>query len=204
MNTDINALESFCDRWFKKARDYNTNNLAECFDKFSTLYTIYNRVYQEVSFYMMRKQKSTGKNIFQIIFPPKKPFAPFSDKLSATQYVLQYYDKKKLQQEISVDADCRESIDKLVKFIEEGIFYFHLDYNTGLPDTKTDQRLANDSKLYDPKAILCLIYQARCNMFHGEKEFIVTQRNLLISLNALLEFITLKVYEKLLSDLKND
>jgi hypothetical protein len=58
MNTDVNALERFCNNWLEKARNYNTDNLADCFDKFATTYVVFNRVNTEVGFFIRRRNAS--------------------------------------------------------------------------------------------------------------------------------------------------
>jgi hypothetical protein len=94
---------------------------------------------------------------------PRKPFAPLPDRQSATGYVVQYYGKTLLRKEISEDSNCRLAVGKITDYIEQRRFYFHEGYNTGLPDTRTDQRLAEESKQYDPEAILSLIYKVFCS-----------------------------------------
>lgn len=204
MKTSPHELSEFCNRWLAKAQRYDINYLPDCFDKFTTLYTVFNTVYSQAGFLI--RQRDTG-SLFSMItqkHPRVKPFATLPDRLSATSYVVQYYGERRLQQEIKENQECKDAVSTLVNLIETGRFYFHDDPNTGHPDRTRDLNLAQASKTYDPKAILSIIYQARCNMFHGEKAFVESQRQVLPCLITLLEFITLKVLHKLLTDLENN
>ncbi|NJL36564.1 MAG: hypothetical protein HC840_09050 [Leptolyngbyaceae cyanobacterium RM2_2_4] len=83
-----------------------------------------------------------------------------------------------------------------------GLLYLHEDYQTGNPNRKKDAKLAKEAQKYQPKAVLELIYQARCNLFHGTKGFEERQRVLLDNMSVLIEFVTQKVLEKLKQDLR--
>jgi hypothetical protein len=134
---------------------------------------------------------------------PRKRYAPLPDRKSATSHVVTFYGEDKLRDEISANQKCRKAVDTLVQLIKDQSFYLHEDYTTGNPDIQRDLRLANEASTYCPKAVLSLIYQARCNLFHGEKDFEERQRVLLDNMSAVLEFIVSKVLAKLREELIN-
>lgn len=197
MILDIYSFETFCDSWLRKARTYEMDSLSDYFDKFFTIYTVFNKVYDEATRFLLRTRR---------IPPPKNSrgeFAPMPDRVSATEYVVRFYGYSALQKEIMEDEQCRDAVDNIVNLIESGRFYFYEDYKTGSPDTVRDLKLANEASKYKPQAILALIYQARCNLFHGTKQYHEVQRVLLHNLIMILEFITVRVFEKLRLELRS-
>ena len=80
-------------------------------------------------------------------------------------------------------------------------FWICLDPVFGEPqedeDEKLIKRLNSSSTDERARAILQLIYQVRCNMFHGRKSVSPVQKQLLIPLIIILEKIIDKLYRKL-------
>ncbi len=217
MNVNTRQLNIFCKSWLRKAKLYEkprplfslsrvrrpagtgcegeSDTLSRSFDRFTSLFVVFNRIYTEAGKLLIRRG---------VINPPaRRRYAPLPDRESATSHIVTFYGEDRLRDEISSDRKCRKAVDALVQLIREGRFYLHEDYATGLPDTNRDMRLADQASTYSPQAILSLIYQARCNLFHGEKDFEERQRVLLDNMSAALEFIVLKVLTKLREDLVN-
>lgn len=203
MKANWNQLQDFCDRWLAKARRYDETNLSDYFDRFTTHYILFNAIYNEVGFRMRQPSYPKQMNKDWRKYALLKPFAPLPDKALATRYVVEYYGKDALRNSIAESENCLVAVNTLVDLIETEQFYFHLDYETGQPDWRKDKALARRCVVHDPQAILELIYQARCNLFHGQKEYEQSQRTVLRCLTTLLEFISQKVLLKLLADLKN-
>jgi hypothetical protein len=216
MNVNIRQLDLFCNSWLHKAKVYgrprvssffrragrttdvncaeDVDTLSRCFDRFTSLFVVFNRLYTEA-----------GKLLIQrgVVNPPaRRRFAPLPDRESATEHIVTFYGEDRLKDEISGDKKCRKAVDTLVQLIRDRSFYLHEDYTTGLPDTDRDLRAANEASSYEPQAILSLIYQARCNLFHGEKDFEERQRVLLDNMSIVLEFIVLKVLTRLKEELR--
>lgn len=135
--------------------------------------------------------------------PPRRRYAPLPDRVSATSHILTFYGEARLRDEISADGKCRGAVDNIVRLISEGRFYLHEDYVTDVPDVAEDLRLADEASAYSPQAILTLIYQARCNLLHGEKDFDEGQRALLDNMSVALEFIVRKALARLKEELAN-
>ncbi len=215
MNVNIRQLDIFCKSWLRKAKHYekprqslflrrperntdlncaaDADTLSRCFDRFTSLFVVFNRVYTEAGKLLIRRG--------QVEPNPHKRYAPLPDRASATSHVVTFYGEDRLREEILTDKKCRKAVDNLVQLIREQRFYLHEDYTTGFPDTLRDLRLANEANTYSPKAILSLIYQARCNLFHGEKDFEERQRVLLDNMSTALEFIVSRVLIKLKEEL---
>jgi hypothetical protein len=216
MHIDVVQLDSFCTRWLRKAKSHDgpysrehigsripkysantrsgTLNLAHSFDRFTSLYVAFSRVYTEVGKLLIAKGQ---------VRPPRLGrYAPPPDRKTATSYVVDFYGLRTLQTEIQADEPCRTAVDALVDLIGNGHFYRHEDYETGAPDLSRDQRIARRAAQYDPKAILELIYQARCNLFHGTKVFEERQRILLDNMSTIVEFATRRILIRLKAELR--
>ena len=154
----------------------------------------FNRVYIEVGKVLIAQGRVSRSGL--------RPYEPLPDRKSATSYVVDFYGSGRLRSELRSDESCRQATEMLAKLIEEGRFYLHEDYETGTPDRAKDRRLARSAAQYDPKAILGLIYQARCNLFHGTKAFEERQRVLLDSMSVLVEFVTGRVLYRLKEELQ--
>jgi hypothetical protein len=134
--------------------------------------------------------------------PPREKYGLLPDKKSATVYVVSYYGEAKLRSKVQKNTYCRNAVDELARLIQEHHFYLHEDYETGLPDIDKDEELAEQAARYEPRAILQLIYQARCNLFHGAKAFEERQRVLLDNMSIVLEFVALETLSVLIQDLR--
>ncbi len=214
MDTDIHQLKSFCERWLRKAnyrpsytkvriasrtataggtQNSPLHNLNRSFDRFISLYVVFNRVYTEVGKVMVSRGQARR---------PREKYAPLPDKKSATIYVVNYYGEARLRNKIQNSELCRNAVDELARLIQEHHFYLHENYETGMPDIDRDEELALQAANYEPRAILQLIYQARCNLFHGAKAFEERQRVLLDNMSIILKFVTSEVLGVLIQDLK--
>jgi len=221
MAINVHELELFCEDWLRKAKFYQRqitgrpidlppfqtsmrqrvtqrrneiSNLRHSFDRFMSLYIVFNRVYLEVGKLLVA--------LGQVRVSPSRRYAPLSDRITATSHVVDYYGGAALRNDMRDDGTCRAAIEALVELIRGHHFYLHEDYRTGSPDFDKDADLAKKARKYDPKAVLELIYQARCNLFHGEKAFEERQRILLDNMSIVLEFVTVRILAKLRADLK--
>ena len=208
-------LKEFCLSWQKKANRYkgagsssrNCLNagrfpvseqllLSNSVDRFITTYTVYNRIYTEIGFLMLRRGSIKGKK--------SEPYRPLPDRESATQHTVRYYDAKLLKKDILGNSRWKESVDNLINAFNSGYLYFHIDYLTGTPDYVRDGEVFTKVREYNPFAIQELIYQARCNLFHGQKELICEQKPLLDSMSNFLSILNTQLLAKLEGDLVDD
>ncbi len=189
MNIKIHEFESFCGRWIDKANSY-PDDLSGCFDKFTSLYVVFNRVYTEVGEVLVERGELS-------------PSCRRKEKELATSEIVNYYGELILAEELRNNQSCNLAVESLAKLILENRFYLHTNYKTGNPAQLTDEALAEEARRYQPKSILKLIYRARCNLFHGKKGFEEEQRMLIDNMSIIVEFITKKVLERLKKDLKH-
>lgn len=187
-----------CYRWREKAKEYNNADIHQLFDKFFTLYVVYNMLYSETAAYLHRKAISEEKQEYKL------DCENFPDKNAATKYVLALLTSKGLMQSLeSIDA-TKQAIDKLKTLIDRQRspqFSICLDPVFGdeqeNEDSKLMQMLYSQNTDERARAILEIIYHVRCNMFHGRKSVDPVQMELLIPLTLLLEKIIDKLYRKL-------
>jgi len=184
----------FCDNWIQKADGYSTNSLQECFDKFFTLFVVYNRLYVEATFLLHRKRKI---NILRRI--------SFPDSDAAKSYVLKYLGSGHFISFLENDEAVTKAINDLKQILDKGHFYIKLHMVTGKRQRDKDvellNRLRSNSRNTRAEAILDVLYSVRCNMFHGNKGFHEFQTVLLIPCILILNKVTKVLFEKLKTEI---
>jgi hypothetical protein len=182
-------------RWLEKSKDYDTSDINQCIDKFMTLYVTYNALYVEAAAYIHRKAAKEGTGGYKL------KGDGFPDQQAATKYVLDILGSRKLLERLNNDSSTKQAIDHLVDLMERGGFNITLDSVWGEPDRDKDKELLNSlkSKRADEKArtILTIIYEVRCNLFHGRKGLHPVQKDLLVPLSILLETVIMLLYSDL-------
>jgi hypothetical protein len=191
-------FQSLYKRWREKADQYNTEDLYQLFDKFFSLYVLYNALYVEAAAYLRRKAISEGTEVYKLNNDQ------FPDKESAIHYVVAFLKSRSLLNMIESHPATKEALEQLKAFMNEENsirLWICLDPVWGEPQKEKDKELYR--KLNSPstderaKAILTVIYQVRCNMFHGRKSVRPVQKELLIPIVTILEKVVDKLYEKL-------
>lgn len=186
-------FSEFCNSWLDKADEYATDTLQGCFDKFFTLFVVYNRLYGETTFLLHRRQA--------INISRRKSF-PDSD--AAKNYVLQYIGSNNFITALEDDHDTANAIKDLRQILTNGHFFIKLHMVTGGRQRNKDlellDQLNSNSQNTKAKAILDILYSVRCNMFHGHKGFDGFQTFLLSPCITILE----KVSRILLHKLENE
>ncbi|PZO38538.1 MAG: hypothetical protein DCF17_14585 [Shackletoniella antarctica] len=191
-------FQSLCKRWREKAQQYEIEDTHQLFDKFFSLYVAYNALYAETAAYLHRKAISEGKKEYKL------DNESFPDKQAAIEYVLGLMKSKNLMQSLEKTESTKQAIEQLKVLMSKQSslhFWICLDPVFGKPQEDKDEEL--NKMLNSPstderaRAILGIIYQVRCNMFHGRKSVSPVQGQLLIPLIVLLEKIIDKLYQKL-------
>ena len=192
-------FSDFYRSWNRKAEEYGTQELRQCFDKFFTLFVIYNRLYAEATFLLARRgiiilgrRSSSGRR------------NTFPDSLAAKNYVRQYLGSENLMSQLESDTQSNEAINTIIYLIETEQFYIRLDMVSGSRQRQEDLRLLDSLRSTDKavkaRAILDFIYSIRCNMFHGHKGFDEIQVEILRPAIIILQKIVRLLYEKLSHD----
>jgi hypothetical protein len=186
-------LHDFCERWFKKARGYQGQSIQDCFDKFFTLFIVYNRLYAELTLSWARAG--------MIELRGRNPSIP--DAKAAKEYVHRYLGTNHIWSNLQNDV-CQQAISKIRKLLENRVFVIKLGRLWGEPRREEDLKLLEDlrSENQDRKvrALLDIIYSVRCNTFHGHKGFDIVQTEILVPVAILLDKLAVLLYEKLSGD----
>lgn len=186
-------FRQFYAAWLRKADDYGDHELRELFDKFFTLYVLYNRVYAEATFELARtgKIRLANRN-------------GFPDSRVAIHYVVQFLGARQLIQAIESDQSSSQALQKICKLIENGDFHILLEIASGAPRREEDLELLVSLRSANAgqraRAITRTIYAVRCSLFHGHKQFVGVQRELLIPVSAVLRRLIESIYAKLSSN----
>lgn len=159
-------LHQFYARWRQKATAYQSDSLADHFDKFFTLYVIYNRIYNVIvamlsedgQLDVLRQQGKIDKR-------KKEP----DDNKAATICVAHFL-RQDLPQVITANA---KSIEDLKSIIHDRLFNIDLRY--GQPQRNKDLALLagleSNNHILIVEALLTILYKIRCNVFHAEKGY---------------------------------
>ena len=109
------------------------------------------------------------------------------DRNSATKVVEKFLS----EHHCNIMPEVRFYISQLIDSISEGQLII------GIPKY-SDKKLLTDLQNNDTLALLKCIYQLRCNLFHGDKEFIWRQEELLAPATRCLEIINNSIYQTLI------
>lgn len=179
-----NKLITFCNRWLEKADKYTNDTTEDVFDKFFSLYVVYNAIYTEATI----KLKENNPKISN------------GDRISAVKNISTYIGHDILSKSL---LDMSNDINKVIELIKKGTFYISTkrdEKGNIVSSNDEDDKLINIIETYIStqkrkdwkkfnEAVLSLIYGVRCNMFHGDKSFDPIQKQLLIPVNKILEMI---------------
>lgn len=204
--TEKQILNEFYIRWVRKTEEYDDNNLSDIFDKFFSLFVIFNRLYSEIAKILIKEDPNIGRwsgfaklraNAIREQKVITRPLLP-NDKWCATIGVKMYCKQTQLNQ--LVFSTCHSELETIRSLIRNREFYFYEDYLTNSPLWNKDLEIYKKIGSKDIGAVLELIYQIRCNLFHGEKEYSQAQFPLLHSVNFILAIINQHIFDTLNED----
>jgi hypothetical protein len=180
----------FYENWNRKVEEYRDDDLRTHFDRFFTLYVLYNRLYAETTFEMARNN--------QIRFVNR---STFPDNTAATDYVVQFIGANNFIDCIEGNQSSKNAFEQLKSLIEKEKFHILLDLITGDSNRQKDlellELLNSDIAADKAKAITKVVYAIRCNLFHGHKQFAGVQVEILVPVTTILKRIVECLYNKL-------
>ena len=169
--------------WEVKSAQINIENLDGLYNKFTTLFTIYNRLYNE-SFSILKRENKLNKS-------------RYSDFERATVLIVDFFGAKNI---IDMFAEKNQKdLDEVNNLLENKVFNINLE--EGNPKVDMDNQLIINLKSADvnikSQAILSLIYNVRNNLIHGYKDYQEYQRLIVEPMINLLESLIQIYKEKL-------
>jgi len=183
-------LQQFTHNWLQKAGACQ-NDLHGCFDKFFTVYVVFNRLYAESTFRLARRGGVRLRN-------------RFPDHQAAQDYVLQYCGATKLIDAWQRDNLVEDALRQIATHLRDGRFALKLNMITGARQPDADRKLLAAMESQEcsrrAKAYLEAIYAIRCNMFHAHKGFEPIQLNILRPALVILKSTVDVLYQTLLED----
>jgi hypothetical protein len=178
--------------WRHKADEYQGNDIRSAFDRFFTLFVIYNRLYAQATFELVQ-QPGSGVTLDQ-----KKSFP---DGKAAKVYVGKYLGNAQLIDSLEGDQPCAEAIQAIMTFLEEQRFFIklHMIYGTHQPEKDLEllRKFRSRGKNQRAEAVLDFLYSVRINLFHGHKAFEPVQMGVITPANILLARIVDMLFERL-------
>jgi hypothetical protein len=185
-----NHFKQFHARWMAKARRHNHEGLQQSFDRFFTLYVVFNHLYAETTFELASRGQVRIQNRNR-----------FPDAEAAQEYVVQFLGADRLLHELNQDPSAQAALLSLETQVCNGAFNLKLNMVTGeaQPDEDADlcRRLTGTNRNERSAALLETLYAVRCNMFHGRKGFNPIQQALIDPLNVILERVIEILYRAL-------
>jgi hypothetical protein len=191
----IFELEQFYNRWKAKQNSYLSEDLKDLFDKFFTAFVIFNRIYNVVEVVLNESGDLDKLKDLGLIDKKRKKVL---DNQASTVCIAFYLRDKSAQ----IISDLATETTILKQIIESERFYIDLYY--GKPQKAKDLELLHGLISRDTfeqlKSLLLILYNLRCNLFHGEKGYYPDQTEILKpSINCLT-----KINDVLINKLKTD
>lgn len=184
MELNYDHMRSFINIWLQKADNTNTVPLDGVFDKFFTLWVAYNRLYEEAAHILISRNHPLYKKF--IAKRGSRIFSPPPDRVAGVDGVEVFCSKAMLKKFLDNSPSAISGIQNIAEAIYYGGFYIYTNYETGEPDSKRDHALIDKALKGCSKSVLSIIYQARCNLFHGQKSFTENQRPLVEGMSAVI------------------
>lgn len=170
--------------WTNKISSYKGDDLGTLFDKYTALFTLYNRLYNE-SYSLMKANGHLSKS-------------RNSDFERATILVVEFISAIEIIDRMKENNNF-DDIVSIANLIRNDIFHINLAEGISRKDFDIElmNNLESDESTIQAQAALSTIYNVRCNMQHGEKHFEEHQRMLLEPLIRILDTIIELQIEKL-------
>lgn len=177
-------LINLYNNWTLKANSYNHNDLANVFDKYITLFVIFNALYNHI----VNELRNSGTHIYN----------RYDDRKAATVWIISFIGANQIINKINTN-ELNAEINNIAQLIQDEVF--HIKINWGRRERTSDLKIMNKlrSNNNDEKArgLLEVIYYVRCNLVHGHKQFENYQRDLLIPLTNILSSINELIFDRL-------
>lgn len=171
MNIDT-LIDEFSGRWLAKAESYDRSGINGAVDAFWTTFVVYNALYARATEMLHDDGVAVDDR----------------DAPSATMNAAAFIGHQTLAARLKRDFPGQVATVRDV--VVNATFFIHTNRKTHQADYEKDQacirqlELGSDQEFCE--AILMLIYQVRCNLFHGRKEVSASQ---LVLLNAMSEIL---------------
>ncbi len=179
-----NNFINFYNNWSEKLEANQGQNLGSLFDRYITLFIMYNGLYMLIPQTLIQRGIHVKPNM--------------NDSDLAVRSVIKILGAPRMIQELFQRGQEQEIL-SLIDLIDREQFYINLYY--GARQRNEDLLILNKLRSTNPAqkavGILEVIYNVRCNLMHGHKDFVEPQRELLEPLINILTSLNEILYEEL-------
>ena len=170
--------------WNIKVNAINSNDLPSIYDRYMTLFVIYNNLYNQVPEALIAKGSSVPNQIY--------------DNKLATEYVVKYLGAADILNNLQVNGN-EADIRGLINLINDEVFSIKLNHGQRQrnEDLKILKNLRSASETNKVTAVLQVCYYVRCNIFHGSKDFQEYQRLLIDPITNIVRTVIVQLYNAL-------
>jgi hypothetical protein len=175
---------NFYDNWNAKSDAIDETQLSGVFDKYISLFIIYNSLYTQVPDAFIANGISVPMKIY--------------DNELAIKWVIRFLGADNIVDNL-VAHGIQNDINALIGLIQQQRFYIKLNYGARQrnEDLKILLKLRSTNNAQKAVGILEVIYNVRCNLFHGHKDMIEPQRSLLSPLVNILKVLNTQLFSTL-------
>ena len=166
--------KEYIETWTERIKGIEGDSLKAVFERFSALYTLHNRLYNE----SYRILDQSGR-----LTKPR-----YGDHEKASTAIIEYLSAEIIANGLKKSGNMPD-LESIATLIQNNIFHINLADGVAKPDFDNhlmNNLRSNDSEILS-KAALMSIYNVRSNMLHGEKHFEEYQRLLLEPLIRILQ-----------------
>lgn len=177
-------LTNFYNNWSAKADNITSDNLESVYDRYITLFVIYNFLYNQVPIALIASGVPVPNRIF--------------DNKAATDFVVQYLGATNILTSLQANGH-NVDIQGVINLIDQERFYIKLNHGQRQrnEDLKILANLNSENEIHKATAILQVCYYVRCNIFHGSKDFVDYQRLLLEPLTNIMRSMVTQLFNAL-------
>jgi hypothetical protein len=170
--------------WNAKVDSITGDDLPSIYDKYMTLFVIYNNLYNQVPGALIAMGTAVPNQIY--------------DNKKATEFVVKYLGATNILTNLQAN-DHDTDIQGIINLINDEVFYIKLKHGQRQrsEDLKILKNLRSTNDVNKATAILQVCYYVRCNIFHGSKDFQEYQRLLIEPLTNIMRTVIVQLYNAL-------
>ncbi len=170
--------------WNEKVNSITGQDLSSVYDRYMTLFVIYNNLYNQVPAALIQRGVPVPNQIY--------------DNKKATEYVVKYLGATDLLNNLNLNGHDVD-IQAIITLINDEVFYIKLNHGERQrnEDLKILSNLRSTNEGSKATAILQVCYYVRCNIFHGSKDFQEYQRLLIEPLTNIMRTVIVQLYNAL-------
>ncbi|MGN8058781.1 hypothetical protein ACTJKN_21015 [Pedobacter sp. 22163] len=179
-----NSFVNFYNNWSAKYDSIDGEDLSHLFDKYVTLFIIYNSLYTLIPETLIAQGIHVRPNM--------------NDNEMSTKLVTKFIGASDLLSRLN-ELGNNHDIVQLIGLIHNEEFYINLYYGQRQrnEDLKILVKLKSTNDSQKAVGVLEVIYNVRCNLMHGHKNFVEPQRQLLSPLIRILKSLNGILFERL-------